>query len=56
MIEVFFILSAKGVFHNKTENIEVEKDDYISILAGETHWQSNPFEEPLELLYFEIKS
>ena len=55
MIEVFFILSGKGMFHTKTKKIKVEKDDYISIPAGETHWQSNPFKEPLELLYFGIK-
>ena len=55
MTEVFFILSGKGFFHTNKESIEVVKDDYISILAGEIHWQSNPFEEPLELLYFGIK-
>ena len=55
MTEVFFILSGRGVFHTKTENIEVEKDDYISIPAGQIHWQSNPFEQPLELLYFGVK-
>ena len=55
MTEVFFILSGKGEFHTKTEKIEVEKDDCISIPAGEIHWQSNPFEKPLELLYFGVK-
>ena len=55
MKEVFFILPGNGVFHTKTENIKVEKDDFISISAGETHWQSNPFEESLDLLFFGVK-
>lgn len=55
MTEVFFILSGKGVFHTNEGSIEVSKDDYISIPAGETHWQSNPYQESLELLYFGIK-
>jgi len=55
MTEVFFILSGKGIFHSEKEEILVEKDDYISIPSGEKHWQSNPFKEPLELLYFGIK-
>ena len=33
MTDVFFILSGRGVFHNKREKIEVEEDDYITIPA-----------------------
>ena len=55
MTEVFFILSGRGIFHSKDKEILVKKDDYISIPSGEEHWQSNPFNEPLELLYFGIR-
>ena len=55
MTEIFFILSGRGIFHSKDKEILVKKDDYISIPSGEEHWQSNPFTEPLELLYFGIK-
>ena len=54
--EIFFILSGKGLFHTENNTITVEKDDYISIPAGEKHWQSNPYKEPLELLYFIIET
>ena len=56
MDEIFFIISGKGLFHTNKESINVEKDDCISIPSGETHWQENPFEEDLELLYFGIKN
>ncbi len=55
MIEVFYVLSGKGIFHSKNKEIIVEKDDCISIPQGEEHWQHNPFSKPLELLYFGIK-
>lgn len=54
MDEVFFILSGKGVFHTQKTSIEVKKGDCVSIPAKESHWQSNPFDEPLELLYFGV--
>lgn len=55
MIEVFFVLSGKGIFHSKDKEIVVEKDDCISIPAAEKHWQSNLFSKPWELLYFGIR-
>ena len=55
MIEVFYVLSGKGIFHSKEKEITAEKDDCISIPAVEEHWKNNPFSKPWELLYFEIK-
>lgn len=56
MTEVFFILSGKGVFHTNEESIAVEPDDCISIPSGTVHWQENPYDEPLEVLYFGVKN
>ena len=51
MIEVFYVLSGKGIFHTKDKEIIVEKDDCIHTARRRT-WQHNPFSKPWELLYF----
>lgn len=54
MFEVYYILSGKASFTvNQEENI-VEKDSCIVIEPGELHYQSNPFQEDVEWIYFGV--
>jgi len=52
--EVFYVLSGKAEFIVNGEKIELTAGDCITIEPGETHPQSNPYEEDLTWLYFVI--
>ncbi|MFA7209795.1 MAG: cupin domain-containing protein [Parcubacteria group bacterium] len=52
--EVFYILSGKAEFIVDGKKIELTAGDCITIEPGETHTQSNPYDEDLTWLYFII--
>lgn len=56
-MEVFFVLkgSAKIVFGDGTE-VTANSGTSIITESDETHEVSNPFDEPLEMLYFTLKA
>ena len=54
MDEIFFITKGSGIFHTEKHNKKVSKGDCISIPAKEIHWQSNPFKNDFEMIYFGV--
>ena len=54
MCEVFYILEGRAVFECGGVTAEVSTGDCISIPAGSTHKQSNPFNDPVTWIYWGI--
>lgn len=54
MTEVFFIQKGKAEFIVESKSMILEEGHCITIDAGEMHCQSNPFNEPVEWIYFGI--
>lgn len=54
MTEVFYITKGKALFSTPQEDREVTAGDVVTIPAGETHKQSNPFDEDVAWIYFGV--
>jgi quercetin dioxygenase-like cupin family protein len=49
--EVIYIVSGKGIGGVGDKEFEMVAGDTVWVPRGEVHWASNPFDEPLEMIF-----
>jgi mannose-6-phosphate isomerase-like protein (cupin superfamily) len=49
-LEIYYVLSGRGVLHQDQQSIEVGPDSCVYLPPGSVQWLENPGEEPLVFL------
>ena len=53
--EVIYILSGRGISGVNDIEVEMKKGDTMFVPRGAVHWFSNPFPEPVEMVFIYTK-
>lgn len=49
--EIIYVLSGKGISGFDDTEVEMKKGETMFVPRGAVHWFSNPFSEPVEILF-----